>query len=250
MWVWVLSGIAVIVLAILMIGCRRVSITRQVGPEEGIEDTEEVRAYDEISRWFEFKLLRKIIIGELKKYNPRGVLVDVGCGPGYLIADISREFRELSIVGLDISEGMLQKASKNISAQGLKDNVSFRQGDVSALPFESDSLDFVVSTLSLHHWSEPAQGIREIHRVLKPEGQFLIFDLRRDSPRLFYWIIRFAQMFILPAPMRRNNEPTSSVLANYTPVELEAILKATPFKHWNIKRGIFYLFACGRKDLS
>ncbi len=248
MWIWVIPGIVVIVLVTLMIGCRRVNIMRQVSPEEGIENAEAIQAYDRISRWPQFKLLRKIIIRELKKHNPQGVLVDVGCGPGYFIADIRREFRGLSIVGMDISEEMIQKASENISALGFKEKTSFRQGDIHALPFESNSLDFVVSTLSLHHWSKPIQALREIHRVLKSEGQFLIFDLRRDSPRLFYWLIRFAQMFILPAPMRRINEPSSSVLANYTPVELETILKVTPFKQWDIKQGIFYLFAFGEKS--
>ncbi len=228
MWIWVISGIVVIVL--VMLGYCRVNIMRQFSPEEGIEDAEAIQAYDRISQWPQFKLLRKIIIRELKKHNPQGFLVDVGCGPGYFTADIRREFRRLSIIGMDISEGMIQKASINISAPGFKENISFRQGDIHALPFESNSLDFVVSTLSLHHWSEPIQAIREIHRVLKSEGQFLIFDLRRDSPRLFYWLIRFAQMFILPAPMRHINEPTSSVLANYMPVELGATLKVTPFK--------------------
>ena len=248
MWIWGISGIAIIVIVMLILGCRRVNIIRHISPEEGIEDVEAIKAYDRISQWPQFRLLRKLIIIELKKHNPQGVLVDVGCGPGYLMADLRRTFKELSITGVDISEEMIQKASKNMSATGFQEETSFRQGDIQALPFEDNSLDFVISTLSLHHWSEPMQALHEIHRVLKPAGQFLLFDLRRDSPRLFYWLIRFAQIFILPATMKRINEPTSSLLANYTPIELANILKVTPFTQWNIKQGIFYLFAFGEKS--
>ncbi|MFC1974073.1 class I SAM-dependent methyltransferase [Chloroflexota bacterium] len=248
MWVGLISGIAIILLVILILGCRRVNIIRHVSPDEGIEDVELIKAYDRISQRPPFRLLRKLIIMELKKHNPQGILADVGCGPGYLITDMRKTFKELSITGVDISDEILQQASKNIAALGYEEKTSFRRGDIHALPFEANSLDFIVSTLSLHHWSEPIKALHEIHRVLKPEGQFLLFDLRRDSPRLFYWLTRFVRMFIVPAIMRRINEPTSSVLANYTPIELDSILKMTPFKKWNIKRGVFYLFAFGEKS--
>ena len=74
--------------------------------------------------------------------------------------------------------------------------------------------DTVVSTLSLHHWPDPKQALEEIHRVLKPGGQFLIFDLRRDARRFVYWLLRFAKIFVVPAAIRRVNEPVGSALAS------------------------------------
>jgi ubiquinone/menaquinone biosynthesis C-methylase UbiE len=50
------------------------------------------------------------------------------------------------------------------------------------MPFEDDSFDFVVSSGSLHHWEQPAQIFKEIHRVLKPGCRALIADLRADAP--------------------------------------------------------------------
>ena len=158
-----------------------------------------------------------------------------------------KSFPHVSIIGVDIAEEMVQKAAKNLSSLGLSDKVRFRQGDIQELPFETSSLDFLVSTLSLHHWSEPKQAMQEIDRALKPGGQFLIFDLRRDSRRLFYWLIRFAQIFILPSALKRINEPTRSLLASYTPVELEALLSMTSFKQWKIKLGFGWVFVWGRK---
>ncbi len=246
-WAWVIAAVVLLIIIILSVGLRRLNVSRKVSPE-GLEDDEVVLAYDKISRWPQFKLIRWFIVKELKRYNPDGILADVGCGPGYLIATIARSLPHLSIIGVDISQEMVQKAAHNLSSLGLAEKVSFRQGDIQTLPFEANSLDFVVSTLSLHHWSEPKQAVHEIYRVLKPGGQFLIFDLRRDSRWLFYWIIKFAQTFVIPSVMKRANEPTGSLLASYTPVELEALLSDTSFQQRKIKPGFSWIFVWGCKN--
>lgn len=58
-------------------------------------------------------------------------------------------------------------------------------GDVAGLPLPDGALDWAVSSLSLHHWSDPDRALGEICRVLKPGGQMLLFDLRRDPRRPF-----------------------------------------------------------------
>ncbi len=249
MWVWIISGLAVVILAVLVIGSIRVDTVRIASPDEAIEDIEVARDYDKISRWPQFGLLRKLVINELRRCRPQGTLVDIGCGPGYLETDILKAFPQLSVTGVDIAGEMVQKAADNLSGLGFGSRAGFRQGDIHELPFENGSVDCIVSTLSLHHWSEPAKAMGEIHRVLKPGGGFLLFDLRRDSPRLFYWVMRFAQTFILPAAIRRIDEPTRSALASYTSVELEQVLSGTPFTEWSIKQGIFWSFVPGVKNL-
>jgi ubiquinone/menaquinone biosynthesis C-methylase UbiE len=246
-WIWIVAAIILLILVLLIVGLQRKHIARKVS-FVGIEDDEAVRAYDTISRWSQFEALRRLVINELKKYKPSGVIADIGCGPGYLIAKLARSFPDVSLVGVDISEEMVQKATQNLSALGFSDRVSFRKGDIEALPFDTNLLDFAISTLSLHHWSDPRQALKEINRVLKPGGQFLIFDVRRDSWRFVYWLMRFVQRFIIPRAMGRINEPTNSLLAGYTPVEMKMILSATPFKQYRIKRGTGWLFIWGRKD--
>ena len=242
---------AVLVLAfilLLVVAFRGVTNPRQIGPDEGIDDAEIIQAYDRISQWPQFKVIRRIIVNELKRHHPRDTLVDVGCGPGYLLVDMAQTFNNLKLIGVDISQQMLARASDNITGRGLNERVSFRVGDIQGLPFESNSLDFVVSTLSLHHWLQPRQAFKEIFKVLKPGGQFLIFDLRRNSPRLAYWLVRFAQSLILPAAMGRSNEPTSSFMASYTPVEIESLMTYTGFKTWRVRAGLFWSFTWGQKE--
>lgn len=240
----VVLGLALLIVFIL--GFTRVKLPRKTG-FEGIESPEVVQAYDRISRWPQFKVLRRIIVRELRKYHPRGTLVDAGCGPGYLAAVIARTFPDLRITGSDISEEMTRAAARNLAALGFGDRVEFRQGDVQKLPFEDSSVDFVISTLSLHHWSDPPQAFREIHRVLKPGGQFLVFDLRRDCRRFFFGLVRFAQAFVVPRAMRATNEPINSVLSSYTPDELAAFVTPLPLKRWYIKPGFGWMFLWGQK---
>jgi ubiquinone/menaquinone biosynthesis C-methylase UbiE len=244
MAVWIVLGLVLI--SILFLGLTRVKLPRQTG-FEGIESPEVVQAYDRISRWPQFKVLRHIIVRELKKYHPKGMLVDVGCGPGYLVAVIARAFPDLRITGSDISEEMTAKATRNLAALGFVDRVEFRQGDVQKLPFADSSVDFVISTLSLHHWSGPPRAFREIYRVLKPGGQFLVFDLRRDCRRFFYGLVWFAQTFVVPEAMRATNEPINSVLSSYTPDELAAFVATLPLKQWRVKPGWGWMFLWGQK---
>jgi len=245
--VWILLAVALVLLVIILLGYQRVSIARQAS-FEGIESHEVVDAYNRISRWPQFKFLRYLVVRDLKTYNPNGVLVDVGCGPGYLIEAMAKSLPQLHLVGVDIAQDMIKQATRNISSAETGVRVDFRQGNVQELPFEDSTVDFVVSTFSLHHWSQPEQALREIHRVLRPQGQFLIFDLRRDARRCFYWLLRFAQAFVVPSPMRTVSEPTGSARAAYTPHEVEAFLARTPFQQHEIKSRTAWMFVWGRKD--
>ena len=104
MWLTILfAAFAVAFLLLLTVASRSVTIPRQIGPDEGIDDNEIVKAYDRISQWPQFRAIRQIIIHELKKHHPQGTLVDVGCGPGYLLVDMARAFNDLKFIGVDIS---------------------------------------------------------------------------------------------------------------------------------------------------
>jgi len=247
MVVWVILVVVLVAVGVILTGCQRVSIPRQVNLE-GIETSEAIEAYNRINQWPQFKFLRRLVVRELRKYHPDGVMVDVGCGPGYLIAVMARSFPHLNFIGVDIAAEMVQQATRNLSSQGFGKRVEIRHGDVQELPFEDGTVDFVVSTLSLHHWSQPNQALQEICRVLKPRGQFLIFDLRRDAPRFFYWLLHFAETFVVPTAMRSVREPTGSARAAYTPDEAEALLSGTSFRQWKTKRGFGWMFIWGGKN--
>jgi ubiquinone/menaquinone biosynthesis C-methylase UbiE len=112
-----------------------------------------------------------------------GTVVDVGTGPGLLPVEIAKRGKGLRVVGLDISPPMVRIAGANARGLDLAPQISFVAATAERLPFPDGSLDMVVSTDSLHHWSKPSQCIREIHRVLKPGHEAWIYDIRRDVGR-------------------------------------------------------------------
>ncbi|MGZ4136745.1 MAG: class I SAM-dependent methyltransferase [Actinomycetota bacterium] len=108
---------------------------------------------------------------------PGGRVLEVGCGPGRLAVPLARQ--GLDVTGLDLDPAMIDRARINAErAFGTDRRLSFVVGDAAALAFPDGSFDLVVSTMSMHHWEDPAAGLREIARVLRPGGRALVWDLR------------------------------------------------------------------------
>jgi SAM-dependent methyltransferase len=128
-------------------------------------------------------LLRSFLEGVARDVGasaPQGARVlEVGCGPGRLSIRLSRELG-LDVTGLDLDPAMIDRARANARrADGHGGRApSFVVGDVALLSFPDGSFDLVVSTLSMHHWADPSDGLAEIGRVLRPGGRALIWDLR------------------------------------------------------------------------
>ncbi|MHA1839136.1 MAG: class I SAM-dependent methyltransferase [Candidatus Ranarchaeia archaeon] len=240
-----------IALSVLVVyGSLRVHVPRKISAE-GIEDPEIAEAYDKVNRMPQFAFLHKKFVNKLKKYNPKGTITDVGCGPGYLLKILRQAFPNNQLMGIDVSTEMIERARDNLSSDTANAHVVFRQGNAVSLPLEDSTQDFLVSTLSLHHWSNPKQALNEFYRVLKPGEQLLIFDMRRDARRALYWLISFVQNVALrvigPGILGKINEPLGSLLASYTVEELDRIVRGTLFSEYNINGGIGWLYLWCRK---
>lgn len=123
-------------------------------------------------RWLYRSLAR-----DLAPAVPRSATVlDIGTGPGILLAELARQRPDLELIGVDISADMVAAARANLSAYGSR--VTVHTGDVARLPLPDDSVDLVVSSLSSHHWADPAAAVPELARVLRPGGRAYIYDVR------------------------------------------------------------------------
>lgn len=242
--------ICAVLLFIIVVGSFKLKIPRRVSLQ-GIEDPKAAEAYDHISRMPQFGLIRWSFVKKLKKYSVEGTITDVGCDPGYLLQVIAKELPGNRLVGVDISNEMVERARANFGSMGYCGRVEFRQGSADSLPFDEGTQDFVVSTLSLHHWADPQSAFDEIYRILRPGGQMLILDIRRDARWLFLWLLWFAQNVALRLiggdAIRRINEPTGSLLASYTSEEVEEIMAKTSFSDYKIEGRLGWIYIWGKK---
>lgn len=120
--------------------------------------------------------LYRAIAQEVIDSGARSVL-DVGTGPGELAVQIARRAR-VRVVGVDLAPQMLASAFRRAVEAKVEDRVEFVMADAAALPMRDGSVDLAVSSLSLHHWADPAAVLGELHRVVRPGGSVILHDAR------------------------------------------------------------------------
>ncbi|MGZ9934349.1 methyltransferase domain-containing protein [Streptomyces sp. NC-S4] len=119
-------------------------------------------------RWRTAENSAAYLIGELR---PGMRLLDVGCGPGTITADLAELVAPGGhVTAVDAAEDVLAQARTVAEERGLGDAVSFATADVHALDFPDDSFDVVHAHQVLQHVGDPVRALREMRRVCRPGG--------------------------------------------------------------------------------
>lgn len=130
--------------------------------------------YDLVAR----RLLRVVyrrVAADIAAVAPQGAAVlDVGTGPGVLLVELAARRPDLRLTGVDLSADMISAARRNLTP--FADRARVHVGDVTNLPFEDQSFDLIVSSISAHHWDDPEGAVPELARVLRPGGRVRIYD--------------------------------------------------------------------------
>jgi ubiquinone/menaquinone biosynthesis C-methylase UbiE len=191
-----------------------------------------------VARWYE-KTTRKDI-AEFRKLAGRlgallpdgGDILEVAPGPGFLSVELAGRsgFR---VTGLDISPTMVELAQKNAAAA--RADAKFVQGNASQMPFADASFDLLVCRAAFKNFSEPGQALCEMHRVLRPGGQALIIDLRRDAsmPEINHYIGALG-LGLFSRWMTRLTFRFMLLRRAYTVPEFQQLLAGIPFNKTEI----------------
>ncbi len=120
-------------------------------------------------------LRRRALVHEALGARPGERVLDAGCGPGFYISEIlERVGPEGTVVGVDTSPPMLALAAKRCEGHA---NVSFSEGDVTALPVADADFDRALSVQVLEYVDDIPAALGELLRVLRPGGRVLIWDV-------------------------------------------------------------------------
>ncbi|MFE8011816.1 class I SAM-dependent methyltransferase [Streptomyces antibioticus] len=111
----------------------------------------------------------------LGSLEPHQRILDIGCGPGTITADLAALVPDGHVTGVDHAAGVLDQARATAAGRGLA-NVDFGVADVHALPYPDGSFDVVHAHQVLQHVGDPVQALREMLRVTVPGGLVAVRD--------------------------------------------------------------------------
>ncbi|MCF8296496.1 MAG: bifunctional demethylmenaquinone methyltransferase/2-methoxy-6-polyprenyl-1,4-benzoquinol methylase UbiE [Saprospiraceae bacterium] len=142
------------------------------------------------------KVWRKKAIKKLKTSNPQRIL-DIACGTG----DFSIEALKLNpteIIGIDISKEMLKVGIEKIKKKNLENIITLKLGDSENLEFENNYFDAAIVAFGVRNFETLQKGLKEIQRVLKPGGVFIVLEFSKPKYFPFKQFYNFYFLRILP----------------------------------------------------
>ncbi|MFM9838265.1 MAG: bifunctional demethylmenaquinone methyltransferase/2-methoxy-6-polyprenyl-1,4-benzoquinol methylase UbiE [Cyclobacteriaceae bacterium] len=156
--------------------------------------------YDFLNHFLSFGIdigWRKKAIQLLQKENPK-LILDVATGTG----DFAIQALKLNpekVIGIDISEGMLEVGRKKMIDRGYDKVIELRSGDSENLPFEENKFDAIIVAFGVRNFEDLQKGLAEMLRVLKPGGRVVVLEFSKPTAWYFKPLYHFYFKFVTPA---------------------------------------------------
>jgi ubiquinone/menaquinone biosynthesis C-methylase UbiE len=116
---------------------------------------------------------------------PNDNILEVGCGSGWLSVRLAKMAPHGRVVGMDVSDEMVRLARR---ASVDQHNVLYVTGEVGEIPWDSNFFHHAISVESAYYWPDPAAGVKEVARVLRPGGSaWTLINYYRDNPHCHQW---------------------------------------------------------------
>lgn len=207
-------------------------------------------SYDLLNHTLSFgidKHWRRAAINSLKPYSPKNML-DVATGTGDFAILAARMLKPTSLLGVDISEGMMAVAREKVKAAGLNDIIAFQKEDCLGLTFNDNTFDAITVAYGIRNFEDLDKGLREMHRVLRPGGRLVVIELtspvRFPMKQLFY-LYSHVLMPVAGKVISRDGAAYAYLPATMEAFpqgeEMEVILKKAGFRSVSFKRFTFGL---------
>ena len=193
-----------------------------------------------IDRWW-----RRVAVRMVCKTQPQ-LILDVATGTGDFAIDLYRKIKPEQVVGIDLSQGMLDVARKKIEKHNLNDAITVQQGDCLALPFDDGSFNAVTVAFGVRNFEHLLQGYQQMYRVLKPGGMLCVIELSTPRNRVIKWFYDLYTLHIIPwmGSLKSGDRSAyrylpQSIAAVPQGEEMLAIMREAGFKNCKVKRMTF-----------
>ena len=140
---------------------------------------------------------RKKAIRQLKELNPQSIL-DVATGTADVALLTHKLLKPKNIIGIDISEGMLELGRKKITEKGLQQQIELQTGDSENIQFNDNSFDAVTVAFGVRNFQDLEKGLKEMLRVLKPNGKLVILEFSKPKQTAFKGLYKLYMNTIAP----------------------------------------------------
>ena len=171
------------------------------------------------------------VLIEVAAPKPVDLLLDVATGTGNTALALAPLV--LRVIGLDVASGMLDQARVRAQAENVE-NVEFITGSAEELPFPDAQFSLVVSRHAPHHFHDLDKFLREVRRVLKPQGRFVVADQISPSAQVMDWVDRWERTRD-PSHFRQrtvNEWRHASAAAGFSWIRDQAVPYELPFDWW------------------
>jgi demethylmenaquinone methyltransferase/2-methoxy-6-polyprenyl-1,4-benzoquinol methylase len=200
--------------------------------------------FDEISPKYDFlnhflsfgidQVWRKKLVAMLDSHHPLTVL-DVATGTGDLAIAIE-SVKPQKIVGIDISEKMLEVGRKKLNAKGLDHLITLRRADAEKIPFSDHSFEAITVAFGVRNFENLELGLTEMRRVLRPGGVMLILEFSHPSSFPMKQLYGIYSRFVIPLMGRIISG--SSKAYTYLPESVAAFPSGQKFLDILLKAGL------------
>ena len=182
---------------------------------------------------------RNAAINSLKPYQPQ-VILDVATGTGDLAMLATRILHPKKLLGVDLSEGMMNIGRKKVEEAGLSQIIQFQKEDCLNLSLETNSFDAVIAAYGIRNFENLEKGLCEMCRVLRPGGRLVIIELTAPVKFPMKQLFSFYSHCFMPAlgkVISRDNKAYT-----YLPATMEVFPQGEEMIH--------ILERCGFKDVQ
>lgn len=180
-------------------------------------------AYDFMNRAMTLgidRLWRSKAVGMLRASNPQHIL-DIATGTGDLAIELARKLPQATIVGADLSEGMVTIGREKVEKAGLSDRVTLTVADCLHLPFNNEEFDCITVAYGVRNFADIEAGYREMYRVMRPGGVLCVIELSTPTNRLVKPFYRLYTRGIIPAIGRLISKDSRAY--SYLPESIAAV---------------------------